>query len=119
MAKKEKSFITNKIYGERTKYQYLDIIISSGIIKREFFERCLDMQVDPVSVAMSVGIAQSSFYEHYVKNPCPSASQTLPQEKFINMLELVGIDVKVVISKLSVEDTIKRNQKLGRKIYKR
>lgn len=109
--------MASKLYAERTRFQYLDIIISSGIIKRTFFERCQELNLDPYSVAISAGISLNAFKEHYVKNPIPSATHTLPQEKFIKMLEIVGIDIKVSVIKHSVEDTIKRQKERNYKIY--
>lgn len=93
---KKKKKVTSS-FEERTRFQYIDIIISSGKIKKLFFERCLELELNPYSVAMTAKISMSAFKTHYVNNPCPSATQTLPQEKVINMLEMVGIDVRVLI----------------------
>jgi hypothetical protein len=117
MTSNKKKYSTAVAYEERTRFQYLDIIISSGIIKRMFFERCQELEINPNSVAFSVGVSIHAFRTHYVNNPCPSATNTFPQEKFIKMLERVGIDIKVVVSQLSIEETLERQKTL--KIYKR
>ena len=85
---------------DESKYDYIDVIVSSGRIRRTFFQRCRDLGLDPVVVALKAGITASSFKRHYLNCPKPTVKNNFPQDKFLIMLEIVGIKIKVaVISK--------------------
>jgi hypothetical protein len=118
MVKKKKSNSISS-FEERTRFQYIDIIISSGKIKKLFFERCLELELNPYSVAMTAKISMNAFKKHYVNNPCPSATHTMPQEKFLNMLEMVGIDIRVLIKVQPIEKAkeIAKNHKIYKSSY--
>lgn len=104
----KKKYSTSQIYGERTRFQYLDIIISSGAIKKQFIERCQELKVSPYTVALATGVSYHAMKHHYINNPCPSASHNLSQEKFLNMLEAVGIDIRVIVKVSSVDEAKER-----------
>ena len=79
------------------RYKHIDIIVSSGRIRREFFSRCKLMELNSVTVAMKAGLSIRAFNEEYLNNTEPVACSKLPQDKFIKMLELVGIEIKVQV----------------------
>lgn len=106
-----------KRWEEESKFFYLDVIISSGEIRKLFFQRCKELDIDPYSLAMSANISVKSFRDNYVMTEVPHCSKTFPQEKFIKMLEMIGINVRVTISILSAEKA-KENIK-DHKIYKK
>jgi len=92
-------------------YRYVDVIISSGQIKKLLFERCKQLQINIYSLCFKVGINPTAFRENYVKNQYPSALSSIPQDKFLNMLEIVGINVRVLVSIEDFEQVHKRISK--------
>lgn len=106
-----------KKWEEESRFFYLDVIISSGEIRKLFFQRCKELDINPYSLAMSAGLSVKSFRDNYVMTEIPHCSKTFPQEKFIKMLEMIGINVKVTISVLPAEKA-KENIK-DHKIYKK
>lgn len=85
---------------DESRYDYVDVIVSSGRIRRTFFQRCKDLELDPVVVALKAGFTASAFKRHYLNCPKPTAKNNFPQDKFLTMLVIVGIKIKVaVISK--------------------
>lgn len=85
-------------------YKHIDVIVSSGNIRKMFFQRCKDLKLDPIKVAMKVGIKPTTFNSHYIMKAEPVCTKGLPQDKFIKMLEIVGIDIKVVIKMKPFEE---------------
>ena len=79
------------------RFKYIDVIVSSGEIRKLFFSRCKELNVDPYRVAMKAGIPITTFKDKYVKEPEPSCTNELSQQKFIRALELVGIDIKISV----------------------
>ena len=82
---------------DEANFNYIDVIISSGEIRKLFFQRCKEIQVDPYRMAMQVGIKSSTFKRAYVDTPTPTATKSFPQKKFIDLLELVGINIRVTV----------------------
>lgn len=82
---------------DETNFKYLDVIVSSGEIRRLFFQRCKYLKLDPYRVAMEAGIAMATFQNFYVLTPTPNCTKGFSQEKFLVLLELVGIDIKVLV----------------------
>ena len=94
-------------WGE-TKYKYIDVIVSSGLIKQEFLKRCNELSIDPYAVGLKASISTNILRDHYINDAFPKCSSSFPQKKFLKMIELVGIDVRVTVilkplDKLSVE----------------
>lgn len=81
---------------DESKYDYIDVLVSSGEIRRHFFQRCKDLSLDPVVVALKAGFTASAFKRHYLNCPKPTAKNGFPQDKFIKMLEIVGIEIKIL-----------------------
>ena len=87
-----------RLIKEESQFKHLDLIVSSGEIRQRFFQRCKDMNIDPYRVAMAAGITINSFKINYVNNPNPICTKSFDQEKFIKMIGLVGIDVRILIN---------------------
>ncbi|MHA1166318.1 MAG: hypothetical protein ACTSRU_00740 [Candidatus Hodarchaeales archaeon] len=83
-------------WNEHT-YKHIDVIVSSGNIRKMFFERCKELKLDPIKVAMKAGIKPTTFNSHYIMKAEPVCTKGLPQDKFIKMLEMVGFEIKVLI----------------------
>ncbi len=94
-------------------FKYIDIIVSSGEIRRRFFQRCRDLNIDPYRVAMAAGFQPSIFKKFYVNAPEPVCTRSFDQEKFIKMLEFVGIDIKVSIIVKPFSETFVRLRNKG------
>jgi len=92
-----KSQKTQQLYDEQ-KFSYADIVVSSGEIRRLFFQRCRDLGVDPNSLAMRHGISVNAFNTHYVRTSFPQCTRTFDQEKFLKMIESIGINIRVVVA---------------------
>lgn len=90
------------------KFRYFDIIVSSGVIRREFFRRCKDLNLDPIRLAEKHGIVGSTFEKNYIKNDVPECTRSFSQEHFLKMLESIGIDIKVIVSLKPLEDTYRK-----------
>ena len=93
---------------DESNYRYIDVIISSGEIKKLFFRRCQELKLQPKSVAMEAGIRPGTFDSAYLKEVLPVATKRFNQQAFIKMLELVGINIKVIVSVDDVELVQKR-----------
>lgn len=107
-----KSFDAYKKFNE-AKFKYLDVIVSSGIIRKQFFTRCKDLNIDPYRVAMAAGIKVSTFKRCYVDVAEPQPTRSFDQEKFLKMIELVGIDVKVLIKVKPYSETYVKLKEKG------
>lgn len=77
-------------------FKYIDAIVSSGEIRKAFFKRCKEFEVDPYELAIKVGMRPSLFKSNYVNNPEPVCSRSFNQEKFLEMLSMVGIEIKIL-----------------------
>lgn len=71
------------------------------------------MNIDPYRIAMSAGITINSFKKNYVNNPNPICTKSFDQEKFIKMIELVGIDIRILINPKPFHETYVRLIKKG------
>lgn len=89
-----------------THFNYLDVIVSSGKIKREFFSRCKELNIDPLKLALKVGISKKAFIEQYQRTEEPHCTKSFSQDKFIEMIELVGIDIKILVKLKPLEDCV-------------
>jgi hypothetical protein len=104
---------------DESNYKYIDVIISSGEIKKLFFRRCQELKLQPKSVAMEAGIRPGTFDSAYLKEVLPVATKRFNQQSFIKMLELVGINIKVIVSVDDLElvekkRSIRKNQIHGK-----
>lgn len=97
MAKTNRTNLENAHFWNETTYKHIDVIVSSGNVRKLFFERCKELKLDPIKVAQKAGIAPSTFNSHYIQKAEPVCTKGLPQDKFIKMLEIVGFDIKVLI----------------------
>ena len=93
---------------DESRFKYADVIISSGIIRREFFSRCKDLKIDPMKLAVKHGISINAFNVNYIKTEFPQCTKSFDQEKFLKMIESIGINIRVFIElkpldKVSVE----------------
>jgi hypothetical protein len=93
---------------DEARFKYADIIVSSGIIRREFFERCKELRIDPIKLAVKHGISINAFNTNYVKTEFPQCTKSFDQEKFLKMIESIGINIRVSVilkplSEVSVE----------------
>ncbi|MFN5417675.1 MAG: hypothetical protein ACK5B9_11510 [Flavobacteriia bacterium] len=59
-------------------------------------------------MAMLVNIRPSIFKANYVDKPNPTAMRNFPQKKFLDLLELVGINIRVTVVQENIEVTSKR-----------
>ncbi len=84
-------------YDERS-FSYADVIVSSGEIRRLFFQRCRDLKIDPNTLALKHGISVNAFSVNYVKTEFPQCTRTFDQEKFLKMIESIGINVRVLVA---------------------
>lgn len=82
---------------DEANFNYIDVIISSGEIRRLFFQRCKELQLDVYRMAMEAGINPATFKRAYVDTPTPTATKRFPQKKFLTLLELVGINIRVTV----------------------
>jgi hypothetical protein len=94
-------------------FKYLDIIVSSGEIRKRFFSRCKELQIDPIRVALEVGLSASSFKKNYINSHEPVCTRGFDQEKFLKMVELVGIDIKVLVVPKPFAETYVRLKEKG------
>lgn len=90
-------------YDERA-FSYADVIVSSGEIRRLFFQRCRDLQIDPNTLAIKHGISINSFSVNYVKTEFPQCTRTFDQEKFLKMIESIGINIRVLVAVKPLEE---------------
>ena len=95
------------------KFSYADVIVSSGEIKRLFFQRCKDLKIDPNTLAIKHGISVHSFSVNYVKTQYPQCTRTFDQEKFLKMIESIGINVRVVVALKPLEEISVQLKKEG------
>jgi len=95
----------NYLKWQDSHYKHIDVIVSSGEIRKLFFQRCKDMNVDPYRVAMAAGIKPSVFKQYYVDNPEPICAKPFNQSSFIKTLEIVGIDIKVLVKTKPFNET--------------
>jgi aminopeptidase C len=104
---------------DEANFNYVDVIISSGEIRRLFFQRCKELQVDVYRMAMQVGIQPTTFKRAYVDEPNPTATKRFPQKKFLDLLELVGINIRVTVildpTEQSREQLVKKGLYRGKK----
>lgn len=96
---------------DESNYKYIDVIISSGEIKKLFFRRCQELKLQPKAVAMEAGIRPGTFDSAYLKEVLPVATKRFNQQSFIKMLELVGINIKVIVSVDDLE-LVERNRSI-------
>lgn len=96
---------TKKQAWDESKYDYIDVIVSSGRIRRAFFQRCKDLSIDPMRIALRAGFSASAFKRHYLNCPKPTAKNGFPQEQFIEMLKIVGIEIKVLVKTKPFSET--------------
>ena len=77
MVKKDKrtQFEKNRPQWDESRYDYIDVVVSSGKIRQMFFQRCKDLKLDPYTVAMKVGITFNSFKKNYVKTSKPRCTK--------------------------------------------
>jgi aminopeptidase C len=101
---------------DEANFNYIDVIISSGEIRRLFFQRCKELQVDVYRMAMQVGINPTTFKRAYVDVPNPTATKRFPQKKFLDLLEIVGINIRVTVIVDPVE--LIHKKLVDKKIYK-
>ena len=91
-----KAFRDKVAKWNESKFKHIDIIVSSGVIKKEFFARCKVLNLDPMKVAMKAGIKPSTFKTQYINEPEPVCTQSFDQMKFIKMIAIVGVEIKVL-----------------------
>lgn len=99
--------------NKETQFKHLDLIVSSGEIRQRFFQRCKDLNIDPYRVAIKAGITITSFKKNYVDNAEPICTKSFDQEKFIKMIKLVGIDIRVFVNVKPFHETYVRLVKEG------
>lgn len=95
------------------RFSYADVIVSSGEIRRLFFQRCKDLKIDPHSLAIKHGISVNAFSVNYVKTQYPQCTRSFDQEKFLKMIESIGINVRVVVALKPLEEISVQFKKEG------
>jgi hypothetical protein len=117
MSKKFKPSLTNlekaQAASKESQFKHLDLIVSSGEIRQRFFQRCKDMNLDPYHVAIKAGITINSFKVNYVHNANPICTKSFDQEKFLKMISLVGIDIRILVNVKPFNETYVRLIKEG------
>lgn len=98
---------------DESRYDYIDIVVSSGEIRKLFFQRCKDLKLDPYRVGMAAGIAPRRLKQDYVNTQNPRCSKYFEQDKFLKMIELVGIDIKVLVKVKPFAETYVRLREKG------
>jgi len=93
MAKKK---IDNYAKWNESNFKHIDVIVSSGVIRKEFFTRCKVLKLDHIKVAMKAGISPASFKTNYINEPEPVCTKSFNQMNFIKMIGIVGIEIKVL-----------------------
>ena len=101
-----------KKWGE-SRFRYLDVIVSSGKIRRLFFSRCKELEIDPYELSIRAGITNGSFKTNYIDNPMPECTKSFDQEKVLKMLELAGIKIKVSVILKPLEEVAVELKKKG------
>lgn len=104
---------TNPFAWNQNRFKYIDIILSSGEIKKIFFKRCLQLGMDPMILCNRVGIPYTTFKHRYIFSDDPMCSADFDQERFIKMLEFVGIDIKILAKVKPLEETYVKLKELG------
>lgn len=105
MSKSDKTFRDLADKWNEKQFNYIDVIVSSGKIRRLFFTRCKELKVDPYRIAIQAGFSINVFKKYYVNTAEPVCTRSFNQEKFLKMIELVGIDIKVLIKMKPFEET--------------
>ena len=115
MSNKDKKSKSEKLFDKwnERNFKYLDVIVSSGEIRKRFFTRCKELQIDPVRLAIEVGMSPSAFKKNYINNHEPVCTRSFDQEKFLKMIELVGIDIKVLVTMKPFSETYVRLKQKG------
>ena len=81
----------------------VDIIVSSGIIRNLFLERCQELKVSPYTIGKLVGISPEYLKREYIKNTKPKATYKISQGRLLKMLKIVGVDVRVLLSVVPID----------------
>lgn len=104
---------------DEANYSYIDVIISSGEIRKLFYDRCRQLEVKPLNVAMEAGIRPGTFKTQYIEKILPVATKRLNQQAFLKALEMVGIHIKVIVSTEDIELTEVKRKHRKQQIYER
>lgn len=95
----------NFINWSESYFKHIDIIVSSGEIRKMFFQRCKDLKIDPYTVALKAGIKPKVFKDNYVNNHEPVCTKSFNQLSFIKALEILGIEIKVLVKTKPFSET--------------
>lgn len=83
---------------------YLDLIVSSGEIKKLIKRRAEELNVSLYNVAQEADISWDTFKKNYLQADEPYCSPSLRQEHIIKVLEILGVQIRVQLIEEPLEN---------------
>jgi hypothetical protein len=100
--KAKKEFIRR--VNQRVTYKSIDVVVSSGVLRKKFIERCRELDIKPTTVGELAGIPANILKTFYLEHKFPRTTKFVTQRKVMRMFELVGMKIRVLCSIQDIDE---------------